>query len=852
MSEKIASALDYHFDKHRVVFWYDDGGKLKDVYEAYTVPEDGEKAEIDNNEFKLKHRMLKEKPEKKFLVYSYSSKPQDEGNWLLDLNLANFVFASNEAAMVQQELEVPDSLLPLIREHLPYFKNVHDRLTPLRSTLRPNMETEETLLLAMMAVLCGNTRESRERKKDFTEIILYVFLDTLIGKNPSVWAEIEKYALHEVFWKNVKTEFGYSADTPTIEGFACYLFQTVFDFQLGRIQSGQARYMFTTVDTWRKHQDYKQDVQELLDKMEKELNIAHEVETIGNIDDLVRLDIFKEVDRQIFSRLLEGILHDKIESSRALEVIERRRETYWYKSGNSDRLIFHYRTLYYYLRFTEKLLSTSLTFSSVDEGWRRYREEYYELDGDYRRFLFTCYESESTTLFSGLLDKINDRYTEAYLQPLADAWQQALDGETEKMILDTHRMSLFFRKHMEQYLRKDRSVFLIVSDGFRYELGIELTGRLRRMNRFTVETAALAAPVPTYTQLGMACLLPHETITIGEDGNSVLADGMSTAGLENRQKVLQKWLDDNYDGKKARAVRADTFMDMPRTEQNDFIRGIDIVVLYSSGVDAIGDDPKTELRLPRAADDEIRNLETICSHIGNNLSRTHIIITADHGFLYRYREVPETEMSRIERSDGEIRRDHRFIFAEQPLAHPSADILGENEVEWTAPFQLQCARGLTRIRRPGGGTRYVHGGRMPQELCVPLLLIRKTRIDDVERVDVAVLDRQNQITTGQVNVSFFQENPVEEKRPARELDAVFEGDDGTEISNTARLIFDSEEKNEQNRSRNVSFVFTKAADGCNGKYISLKLYDIKTGGVRTFYREYSYYFQKRLQMDVDF
>lgn len=60
MSEKIASALDYHFDKHRIVFWYDDGGKLKDVYEA---------------------------------------------------------------AMVQQELEVPDSLLPLIREHLPYFKN---------------------------------------------------------------------------------------------------------------------------------------------------------------------------------------------------------------------------------------------------------------------------------------------------------------------------------------------------------------------------------------------------------------------------------------------------------------------------------------------------------------------------------------------------------------------------------------------------------------------------------------------------------------------------------------------------------------------------------------------------------
>ena len=141
---------------------------------------------------------------------------------------------------------------------------------------------------------------------------------------------------------------------------------------------------------------------------------------------------------------------------------------------------------------------------------------------------------------------------------------------------------------------------------------------------------------------------------------------------------------------------------------------------------------------------------------------------------------------------------------------------------------------------------------MPQELCVPLLFIRKSRVDDVEKVEVAVLDRQNQITTGQITVAFFQEQPVEAKRPARQVEAVFEGDDGKEISNKAHLIFDSGESNEQNRSRKVAFIFTREADAYNGKYVSLKLYDIKAGGVRAFYREYTYYFQKRLQMDVDF
>jgi len=141
---------------------------------------------------------------------------------------------------------------------------------------------------------------------------------------------------------------------------------------------------------------------------------------------------------------------------------------------------------------------------------------------------------------------------------------------------------------------------------------------------------------------------------------------------------------------------------------------------------------------------------------------------------------------------------------------------------------------------------------MLQELCIPVLKIRKVRIDDVSNVDVSVLDRQNRITTGQVSITFLQETAVAPKCLSREIEAVFEGNDGTVISDKKRLIFDSKEENDQNRSRKEIFVFNKESDKYNGKIIVFKLYEIKAGNLRAFYKEYTYQFQKKLQLDVDF
>ena len=87
MDSKITQALTKEFEKHRIVFWYDDNHELRADFEAFQL--DGiEKIELKNNEFGVKYRILREQPDQKFLLYQASPQPDYLDNWLLDVLLA--------------------------------------------------------------------------------------------------------------------------------------------------------------------------------------------------------------------------------------------------------------------------------------------------------------------------------------------------------------------------------------------------------------------------------------------------------------------------------------------------------------------------------------------------------------------------------------------------------------------------------------------------------------------------------------------------------------------------------------------------------------------------------------------
>jgi hypothetical protein len=84
MTDRISASLRRQFDDHRIVFWYDADRDMRDTFEAVDLP-DVTKVEIANNEFGLKHRMLRQEPETRFLVFHDGPAQQDAANWLLDV-----------------------------------------------------------------------------------------------------------------------------------------------------------------------------------------------------------------------------------------------------------------------------------------------------------------------------------------------------------------------------------------------------------------------------------------------------------------------------------------------------------------------------------------------------------------------------------------------------------------------------------------------------------------------------------------------------------------------------------------------------------------------------------------------
>ena len=77
----IQQRLDTLFEQHRIIFWYDNEGALKEQFDMLSF-DDAQKLVIDNNEFGIKYRVLKLNPNDKFLIYSPTNAPFNEDNWL--------------------------------------------------------------------------------------------------------------------------------------------------------------------------------------------------------------------------------------------------------------------------------------------------------------------------------------------------------------------------------------------------------------------------------------------------------------------------------------------------------------------------------------------------------------------------------------------------------------------------------------------------------------------------------------------------------------------------------------------------------------------------------------------------
>ena len=837
MSQKINYALSRLFDKHRVVFWYDTKHELRGDFEAVSIP-DVEKLEITNNEYGLKHRILREAPEQKFLLYKAGPQPEDLDNWLLDVQLAHGEFRTDQVAIWLSELELGLEFAEVAQAHAEFFQAIK-RKEALKKLLKPD-DTAGQLRLKMLAVCAGS-----EPRMDS---VLESVLQQLAEERDDGIRLIERCGLDSFLWEQLIRFYGYEASEPSLRDFVIELFKSCYAMTVvGERTDGEVKLTgdaLVFLKRWKDSRQFEQGFETLSAECAEVLGIEQD---LGKRDfrDLVELDYFRLIDQKIISDLVRAVVGRTVTSGDVALWVRQRRQGHWY--GEFRHL---YEAIEFAARFVQMLGEARLTMDSLSDGVQRYSRSWFQLDQLYRKFTYHVRMSGQASLMGELSEQVENLYSNNYLLKLGDGFQVHVDAAPRWEAYPVVQQKAFFEHWVRPYLRKDKRICVIISDAMRYEIGDELLGLIRQEDRYSAELEPALSTLPSYTQLGMAALLPNKSLAIADnDTGTVLVDGQSSQGTVNRTKILQAALDG-----RGQAVKAEDFMQLNREDSRELLKGNDVVYIYHNRIDHTGDKMHSEGLAFEAAEqtlaDLIRLIKKLTAANANNL-----LITADHGFIYQNRELDESDFLGDAVSGDDIRyRDRRFVLGKGLPASPAFHHFSSEQLGLDGEMEVQIPKSINRLRLKGSGSRFVHGGASLQEVVIPVLKVNKKRQSDVSAVEVDILrGASSVITSGQLAVTLYQSGPVTEKVQPRHLRAGIYTQAGELISDSHELSFDLTSENPRERELQVRFVLSRKADEANGQEVFLGLDEQHAG--TSHYKEYKslrYLMRRSFTSDFDF
>ena len=172
-----------------------------------------------------------------------------------------------------------------------------------------------------------------------------------------------------------------------------------------------------------------------------------------------------------------------------------------------------------------------------------------------------------------------------------------------------------------------------------YEAAQELAQELNGKYRFEATLTSQLGVLPSYTALGMASLLPHKTLAYKPNGD-VLVDGKPTSSTDQRDEILK--------AVGGMACKASDLMAMKRDEGREFVKDKRVVYIYHNAVDAVGESASTEEKTFEGVRKAIDELAALVSYVINKLNGSHVVVTADHGFLFTESPPGEPEKSKLD------------------------------------------------------------------------------------------------------------------------------------------------------------------------------------------------------------
>lgn len=813
MNDRIITSLQKLFERHRIVFWYDTKQELRDDFDSLTL-EDVEKVVLNNNEFSIKYKIMREQPNQKFLLYHAGAQPAQLDNWLLDVQLAHGEFRTDQIAIWLSELSLGMEFTEVLKDHTEFFQ-AKSRKEALSKLINPN-DSSGTMQLKMLAV-CSKS----EPKMDS---IVESLLQDLANKKEDKIKLISRCGLDKFFWEQMIRYYGYKSAEPSILDFAIELFKSSYAMATG----GQVKLTsdaLVFLKRWKDSKPHQDSFENLSDRFADDLDIKSDLNS-RDFKQLIETDYFSLIDNKIVSVLARAVLESDFTAEQVAIWIRQRRQSHWYSEFKHV-----YQALDNAAQFISVFNQVKIDMDSLVQGIERYTQSWYKLDQLYRKFIYHKLESGEVSLLSDLDDKVENLYSNVYLLKLGNCFQEFVEAEPTWDASPVLRQDGFFKHWVKPFLDNNNKIYVIISDAMRYEIADELVSLIRQEDRYSAELEPMLSMLPSYTQLGMAALLPNETLSIA-DNATVLVNEQSSQGTPNRSKILKAALQD-----RGEAITADKFMQLGREGSRELLKANDVIYIYHNRIDHTGDKMHSEGEAFEAAEKTLDDLIKIIKKL-TNANANNILVTADHGFIYQNRAIDESDFSSAEVKGKEILyRDRRFILGKGLEESSGLHKFSSEALGLSGEIEVQIPKSINRLRLSGSGSRFVHGGASLQEVVVPVISINKSRQSDTTAVEVDILRGANSlITTEELSVSMYQSSPVTEKTLPRVLRIGIYTEAGELISDSYEMTFDLRSENPREREQQVSLILTRKVDEVNGQEVILKLEE--RVGSTSHYKEY--------------
>jgi uncharacterized protein (TIGR02687 family) len=798
---------EFGSSERKLVFWYDDNAEFAEVIDKLE-PENASLYKLTgDNSFYTKYFLECVDRENSYLIYAPFPRPADKENHLADMVYYSKQFYADRVSLLCADHAIPEKYKDHLAQY-PKFWRSEERIRKFVALGIDNYNPE-TIDIGLLAVLAGVKTPS------FEEVLKTVIISGESTENEFVTG-FEKMGLQRSFWHLCKKYYGYDEESPTMEKLIITLLvtYTAHNFQ-GELPkpwqpfiSYKKNDIAVFVSNLMNNMLYKDQFNLLAKQFAGKIKVNELFKNIP-VASYFECDTFEIFDINIITHLASVLVASASPlTAEYKEVIKMRSSKKHYAP--------QFAAYYDAIEKADKLISGIQKFSQASardaaEVIKLYTTRWAKIDREYRGFYLAFDQLQSHDILHELRNLVENIYSNSYLPKLSIIWAGKLEQMSSFGQLAGQKQDEFYKQTVAPAAKRECTV-VIISDGFRYECGLELHGRFKEKANTSSELDYMISVLPSYTRLGMASLLPHKAITF-TDSYDVLIDGENCLSTEQREKILK-----SNNQLSVVTTYADV-MSMNREAVRKLMTGQELIYIYHNQIDARGDHTATENEVFIAAREAIQEIMNLIQKLTVDKSITNYIITADHGFIYKRDRLIESDKVSLPRQAGTY-LNKRFILSQEPLAIEgslcySLDHLGSQNKN----IYVTVPRGSDIFKAPGGGQNYVHGGASLQEIIIPLIKVKTERYKmEVSNVEVVLTSLTRKITNLITYLDFIQTENVSDTLKPTKLKVFFETESGEKISNEEIIVADKKNATPEKRQFREKFTFRNRKYAQDEKY----------------------------------